>query len=656
MDRYEEILKQYWGYDGFRGIQHDIIESIDNGHDTLGLMPTGGGKSITFQVPALAKEGLCIVLTPLIALMKDQVIHLKQKGIKAAAIYTGMTHEQILTTLDNAVFDAYKLLYISPERLGSELFQKKLAHMRVSFICVDEAHCISQWGYDFRPSYLNIKQVRKLLPDTPILALTATATPDVVTDILKQLEFREERVFRMSFERSNIAYKVKYAEDKLAELRRILIKRDGSTIVYCRNRKLCKEYSEAIQTWDITSTFYHAGLENSEKDKRQHEWQKDKIRVMTATNAFGMGIDKADVRLVIHIGTPDSIEEYFQEAGRAGRDGEEAEAILLYNGNDLANLKRRVSEAFPDRETIRCIYTSVCNFLQIPIGYGRGTRKEFNLMEFCKFFHFSSAYVDSSLKILTKAGYVNYTDSEDGVSRIKFILERDELYRLNSDDPKHDSIIKSLFRNYSGLFIDYVAISESYIAKNTNLQETEVYQSLVALSKARILDYIPRKNIPHIAFTIERQEEKYISIPKEILENRRDVYKARIDYMLDYVEMSDTCRQKYLLKYFGEKTKLECRKCDVCIRKEKEKENTGLKKVIKTIISPFVEEEVSEEKKLAKQNIIEQIQKAGHIFPFELNFDDMGLELAQEIIGEMDDNGEIKTDDLMRIYIPEKKK
>ena len=655
MDRYEEILKQYWGYDGFRGIQHDIIESIDNGHDTLGLMPTGGGKSITFQVPALAKEGLCIVLTPLIALMKDQVIHLKQKGIKAAAIYTGMTHEQILTTLDNAVFDAYKLLYISPERLGSELFQKKLAHMRVSFICVDEAHCISQWGYDFRPSYLNIKQVRKILPDKPILALTATATPDVVTDIQKQLEFREERVFRMSFERSNIAYKVKYAEDKLDALRKLLIKREGSAIVYCRNRKLCKEYSEIIQTWNITSTFYHAGLENSEKDKRQHDWQNDDIRVITATNAFGMGIDKADVRLVVHIGTPDSIEEYFQEAGRAGRDGEEAEAILLYNGNDIANLKRRVSENFPDRDTIRNIYSSVCNFLQIPIGYGIGVRREFNLMEFCKLFRFGAVYVESSLDILTKAGYVNYTDSEDGVSRVKFTLERDELYRLNSDDAKQDSIIKCMFRNHSGLFIDYVPISESYIAKSTNMSEAEVYQNLIMLSKAHILDYIPRKNIPHIAFTRERQEEKYITIPKEILEKRRDVYKSRIDYMIEYLKEQDKCRQNYLLRYFGEKNKIKCRKCDVCIKKEKEKENSGINKIIKTILSPFKEEEISEEKRLAKQNIINQIKEAGHIFPFDLNFDDIEIELAQEIIAEMDDKGEIKTDDLMRIYIPDKR-
>ena len=434
MNNYKKILKEYWGFDDFRGIQYEIIKSICEGKDTLGLMPTGGGKSLTFQIPAIASEGICIVITPLIALMKDQVEHLREKGIKAAAIHMGLSHEKVIITLENCIFGDYKLLYISPERLGSELFQKKLSHMHVSFICIDEAHCISQWGYDFRPSYLQIKQIRKLVPNVPVLALTATATTRVVADIQEQLGFHKENVFRMSFERKNLAYKVYKSTDRIKSLKLILKEKEGSCIIYCRNRQKCKELTETLQEWGYTSTYYHAGLTNSEKDERQKKWQKGKTRIMVATNAFGMGIDKADVRLVIHIGIPDAIESYFQEAGRAGRDGLSSEAILLYDGNDTKTLKKRIDEAFPAKEIIKNIYEEICCYLKIAIGYGQGQRREFNLVDFCKKFHHYPTIVEGALSLLTKAGYIIYTDSEEPTSRVMFNIKRDDLYRIQANE------------------------------------------------------------------------------------------------------------------------------------------------------------------------------------------------------------------------------
>lgn len=403
MDKYLRILKEYWGYDDFRGIQREIIESIGAGHDTLGLMPTGGGKSLTFQVPALATGGVCIVITPLIALMKDQVDHLRQRGIRAAAIYSGMQHADVITTLENAIFGGVKILYVSPERLSSELFQKKLSHMKVSFITVDEAHCISQWGYDFRPSYLKISDIRRIKPDAPILALTATATPRVVDDIQACLGFCRDNVFRMSFERKNLAYIVTKTSNKMGETLRLLNSIDGSAIIYVRSRKRTKETAQALIKAGISATFYNAGLETAVRDTRQKQWQEDKTRVMVATNAFGMGIDKPDVRLVIHIDCPDSPEAYFQEAGRAGRDGKPAYAILLYDGNDKAKLKRRIDETFPDKDYIRKVYEHLAYFYQIGIGSGGGCRFEFNIERFCQYFKHFPVPVDSSLKILSRA-------------------------------------------------------------------------------------------------------------------------------------------------------------------------------------------------------------------------------------------------------------
>ena len=483
MNDYRDILKQYWGYDSFRGIQEEIIRSIGAGNDTLGLMPTGGGKSITFQVPALAQEGLCLVVTPLIALMKDQVRNLRSRGIKAAAVYSGMSREEIFVALENCIFGDYKFLYISPERLASELFRQKLGRMKVSMITVDEAHCISQWGYDFRPSYLKIAEIRTLLPGIPVLALTATATPEVVKDIQARLSFTRENVFRMSFERRNLAYVVRRTEDKFGELLHILTHIQGSAIVYTRNRKKTKEVAQFLVQHGISADYYHAGLSDAEKDKRQKDWLKGTFRVMTATNAFGMGIDKPDVRVVLHIDFPDSPEAYFQEAGRAGRDGEKAYAVLLYAKSDKAILNKRVSDTFPDIEYIRKVYQDVNYYYQMAMGDGLGCMYPFNIDEFCHNFKHFPVQVDSALKILTRAGYLEYTDEQDDASRLIFTLQREDLYRIGENSEETERLLRTILRSYTGVFTDYVYINEDTLALRSGLSRQQVYETLVYLSK-----------------------------------------------------------------------------------------------------------------------------------------------------------------------------
>lgn len=565
---YLEILKQHWGYDNFRGIQEEIIQSIGQGKDTLGLMPTGGGKSITFQVPALAKDGLCIVITPLIALMKDQVRNLKERGIKAVAVYSGMTREEILVALENCIFGDYKFLYVSPERLDTEIFQTKLRRMNICMITVDEAHCISQWGYDFRPAYLKIAEIRQMLPEVPILALTATATPEVVKDIRIKLGFREgSQTFRMSFERKNLAYIVRHTEDKQKELIHILQKVQESAIVYTRNRKRTREITELLTSNNISATFYHAGLSNEAKDQRQKSWLTGESRVMVATNAFGMGIDKPDVRIVIHIDMPDSPEAYFQEAGRAGRDGQKAYAVLLYAKSDKVNLNKRISDTFPDKEYIRKVYEDINFFFQMAMGDGAGCTFAFNIDEFCCNFKHFPVQVDSALKILTRAGYLDYTDEQDNASRLIFTLRRDELYKLQEYEADIEKLIHVILRSYTGLFTDYAFVNEESLSIRTGLSRQRIYEILVMLTQRRILHYIPRKKTPYIIYSQKRVDKDRLIISPDIYEERKESYATRIKAMIDYATAEEKCRSRMLLHYFGEKNEHNCGQCDACLKK-----------------------------------------------------------------------------------------
>ena len=572
MSSYKEILKRYWGYDDFRGIQREIIESIGLGHDTLGLMPTGGGKSITFQVPALAMEGVCIVITPLIALMKDQVHHLRRRGIFAAAIYSGMQHDEILRTLDNCILGRTKFLYVSPERLSSELFVTKLRHLRISFLTVDEAHCISQWGYDFRPSYLEIANIRTLLPDIPVLALTATATPQVVDDICEKLTLHATQnaphstfnVFRMSFERANLTYLVRHVADKEQELIHILSHTTGAAIVYVRSRRRSKELATALVKAGLEATFYHAGLTSEEKDLRQQAWTADRTRIIVATNAFGMGIDKPDVRLVVHYDCPDSIEAYFQEAGRAGRDGQQAYAVLLYNNSDNSKLQQRIDDNFPPREYIRQVYEHLAYYYQIALGDGFGITREFNIDQFCTRFHHFPTRVHSALHILQRAGYIEYDEAPDLQTRVQFLLERQELYRLKDTTPDEERVIVALLRNYGGLFADLGYIDESLIAHDSGIQAAALHQVLTALAQQHIIRYIPRRQIPTIHYLQRRDDPEHIHLSREIYEDRMEQYRLRINAIQHYAQSNGRCRSRMLLEYFGEQNTHNCGHCDVC--------------------------------------------------------------------------------------------
>ena len=583
IDNYREVLQKYWGYDDFRGIQREIIESIGSGHDTLGLMPTGGGKSITFQVPALCSEGTCIVITPLIALMKDQVQHLRHRGIRAAAIYSGLAREEIITTLENCIFGGVTILYVSPERLSSELFRTKLRHMKVSFITVDEAHCISQWGYDFRPSYLEIADIRKDLPGIPVLALTATATPTVVQDIQDKLSNPLDprhpeisspscpscpssfNVFKMSFERKNLAYVVRRTTDKRQELIHILESVKGCAIVYARSRRRTKEVAELLCEAGISATFYHAGLDTSVKDQRQRDWQEDKVRVMVATNAFGMGIDKPDVRVVLHIDCPDSLEAYFQEAGRAGRDGQKAYAVLLYNDADHRKLDKRISDTFPEKDYVRKVYEHLAFFYQVGVGSGYHATFEFNIDKFCHAFRHFPIQVDSALKILNRAGYIEYTEEQDNQARLMFTISRNELYRLENVTPNEEKVITALLRNYGGLFVDYNFIDEGFIASQCSLQPQQLYMILKNLSEKHILHFIPQKKTPYVRYLQRREETENVQLLPAVYEERKKQFRDRIEAMMAYATNDHVCRSRQLLRYFGEEDSHDCRQCDVCL-------------------------------------------------------------------------------------------
>ncbi len=592
------LLQTYWGYEDFRGIQREIIESIASGHDTLGLMPTGGGKSITFQVPALAMHGVCIVITPLIALMKDQVTHLRHIGIQAAAIYSSMSREEIIVTLENAIFGGIKILYVSPERLGSELFQKKLNHMHVSFITVDEAHCISQWGYDFRPSYLEIRKIRKLKPEAPVLALTATATPEVIKDIQEKLQHpnvqpqyppkggksgmhnspdgnqnpspREGHregfnVFRMSYERKNLAYIVRRATDKDEQLLHILKMVEGCAIVYVRSRKRTREIADLLLKNGISALNYNAGLDGEVRDERQEIWQNDQARVMVATNAFGMGIDKPDVRLVIHMDCPDSLEAYFQEAGRAGRDGKKSYAVLLYNNHDKAKLSKRIADSFPEKDYIKKVYEHLAYFYQLAMGDGYGITKDFDIDLFCRTYNHFPIQVDSALKILSRAGYIAYDENNDYNARVHFLLSRNQLDRLDDLSENQRKVITSLLRTYGGLFTDFCFIDEMAIGHKTGLTQPQIYMILKNLSDRHIIHFIPHRKVPSITYLQRREELERLVIPPSVYEERKEQYKKRIEAVIHYATDERVCRSRQLLNYFGEKHTHDCGQCDVCL-------------------------------------------------------------------------------------------
>ena len=563
-------------------------------------MPTGGGKSITFQVPALAMEGICIVVTPLIALMKDQVDNLRRLGIKATAVYSGMTRQEIIAQLENCIFGDYKFLYVSPERLGTDIFKSKLQAMNVCLLVIDESHCISQWGYDFRPSYLSIADIREELPGVPVLALTATATPEVVNDIQERLHFREKNVFRKSFVRKNLSYIVRQTEDKINSLIYILGKVPGTAIVYVRNRKRTKEIAALLQQAGISADFFHAGLNRDDKNLRQNRWKNNECRVIVSTNAFGMGIDKPDVRLVVHMDMPGSLEEYYQEAGRAGRDEQRAYAVALCSNIDCTKLKKRLADEFPDRDFISRVYDALGNYYQIAMGFGLDTVHDFSLVDFCTAYKFSHLQAHHALKILELAGYIEYTEEQENASRLVFTATRDELYKYLHQDKKTDEVIQTILRSYTGLFSDYVYINEGLISTRTGLSQQEIYEVLVGLSKYRIVNYIPHKKTPLIIYTRTREEIKYLSIPRSAYEERKERFESRINRVMEYINENRICRSRMLISYFGEKGTSDCGCCDVCLAKNDSGLNNHTFNAIRDALQEALTDSPQEAKKLTE--------------------------------------------------------
>ncbi len=568
------LLEKHWGYTQFRDLQEDIIMSVLEGRDTLGLMPTGGGKSITFQIPTLAMDGMAIVVTPIVSLMKDQVDNLVARRIKATYLHAGLSMREHRRVMEKCQNGNCKFLYISPERLQNEAFIDRIKHLNICLIVVDEAHCISQWGYDFRPSFLEIAKLRKVFKNVPVLALTATATPVVVADIQEKLQFRSPNVFTKSFKRDNISYVVRNTTEKMGELVHIVKSVPGSGIVYARSRKRTKLIADELRRNGISADHYHAGLTIEEKEDKQNKWKNDEIRVIVATNAFGMGIDKPDVRMVIHVDVPNTLEEYYQEAGRAGRDGKRSFAVMLVKDTDKRILHRHISEAFPEKEFIRKVYERVGNFLNVAIGEGYQQMLDFNFNLFCKTFNMPILPTHNSLNILTRSGYIQFVEEIETQSRVMILARKDELYNIPTTTPRADEVLQALLRTYSGLFADYVFINEDVLSYRYGLTPQTIYDSLLELTRMHILHYIPRKRTPYIIYTTSREEPQHVAIPRAVYEDLRSRMEQRVEAVIGYCYRDDICREQFLVEYFGEESHDRCGHCDTCIEQRKKQQYT----------------------------------------------------------------------------------
>ncbi len=609
-DKIHDILKRYWGYDAFRPLQEEIINEVLAGHDVLGLMPTGGGKSLTFQVPTMAMDGMALVITPIISLMKDQVDGLISRKIKATYLHSGLTFAEMRKTYEKCVNGGCKFLYVSPERLSSESFRERLKQMKISLIVVDEAHCISQWGYDFRPSFLRIAEIRKLLRGVPVLALTATAPPVVVKDIMEKLEFSAPNVLQKSFRRRNLSYVVRHTTEKTGELVHILKSVPGTAVVYVRSRKRTKQISDFLVHSGINADYYHAGLSVEEKEDKQNKWRNDELQVIVATNAFGMGIDKPDVRLVVHIDVPNSLEEYYQEAGRAGRDGLRAYAVLLVADVDKRVLHRHLTEAFPDKDFIRKVYGLAGDFLSVALGTGYEQVYDFNFNLFCSRFNLPVLATFNSLKILTQAGYIEFVEEMETQSRVKILADKEDLYDIETEVHGVDTVLQAILRTYTGLFADYVNINEDVISYKYGLTQETIYTALLELTRLHILHYIPRKRTPLMIYSTSREEPRHVLIPRAVYEEMRERMRIRIESVIEYAYGSK-CREEVLLNYFGETTEYKCGTCDVCL--EVRKKTTYTDKDVRdgilymAQVRPRTMEEFLDTLSFSKQDIIREL-------------------------------------------------